>query len=132
MGDLVEELAARDVLHHQVDVLGVVVRFVVLHNVRVVQLVQNGHFFHYACDIVTQFVLVEHFDGNLEIGVKFVCGHENAPKCSRSKHTRILRNIVVLFQLVNALLLATLTHRDRMLPRILLLGPTIALLLLLC
>ena len=62
LGDLVKELAATDVLHDQVYVLGVVVCLEVLHDVRVVQRVQDVHFLDDAVDVVGQLHLVEHLN----------------------------------------------------------------------
>ena len=50
--DHLEELEALDILHHQVDVLLVIVSLVVLYNVGVVQLVENSNFLHNAVNVV--------------------------------------------------------------------------------
>ena len=52
LSDLVEELLAADVLHDQVNVFVVVVCLEVFHDVRMVELVENSHFFDDAVDVL--------------------------------------------------------------------------------
>ena len=109
MCDLLEELLTRDVFHDQVDVLLVVVGLVVLDNIWVVQRVQDRDLLHDAVDIVAEFYLVEHFDGNLEVFVMLVRGQEDATKGANTKNFCLRINVVILFKLMHTLLLVTLT-----------------------
>ena len=52
LSDLVEELLAADVLHDQVNVFVVVVCLEVFHDVWMVELVENSHFFDDAVDVL--------------------------------------------------------------------------------
>jgi hypothetical protein len=109
-GDFVEELAAGDVLHDQVDVLVVVVGFVVLDNAGVVEGVQDGDLLHDALDVVLQLLFVEHFNGYLQTGVRLIRCHKNLTESSRAQHLGLPVNDVVLLQLVYALLGPTACH----------------------
>ena len=84
MSDLIKELGAGHVLHHQVDVLLIIVRFIVLDDVGVVERVQNGHFLHDAIDVITQLYLVEDLYGNLEVFIVLVRREEDTAKCANS------------------------------------------------
>ena len=113
--DLVEEGLPCHVLHHQVHILLVVVRFVVLDNVGVVELVQNAHLLHDAVDIGTKLLFVEHLNGHLKVLVMLVRREEDAAEGTHTQHLRLRVNMVVLFKFVHALLLVSLAHLYRLL-----------------
>ena len=113
--DLVEERLARHILHHQVHVLLIVVRFIVLDDVGVVELVQDAHLLHDAVNVGSQLLFVEHLDGNLEVLVMLVRREEDAAEGTHSQHFRLGVDVVVLFELVHALLLVPLPHLNRLL-----------------
>ena len=110
--DLVKQWLARHVLHHQVDVLLVVVGLVVLHDVGVVQLVQDCHFFHDTVDVGPQLLFVQHLDGHLEILVMLVRCKEHSTKGTHSEHLRLGVNVIVLLEFVHSLLFVALAHLD--------------------
>ncbi len=78
LSDLVEKRLSGNVLHHQVDVLLIVVCFVVLDDVRVVKLVKDADFFHDAVDVGAKLLFVEDFDSNLEVLVMLIRSQEDA------------------------------------------------------
>ena len=110
LGDLVKQGLARHVLHHQIDVLLVVVGLVVLHDVGVVQFVQDCHFFHDAVDVGPQLLFVQHLDGHLEILVMLVRCQEHTTEGTHSEHLRLGVNVIVLLELVHSLLFVALAH----------------------
>ena len=112
LGDAVEQGLAGDVLHHQVDVLQVVVSLVVLHDVGVIEGVQDGDLLHYAVNVVHELIFVQHLDGNLELSVVFVVGQENTAECASAEHLRLRVDLVIAAQLSHTLLLATLANLD--------------------
>ena len=113
--DLVEKGLSCDVLHHQIDVLLIVVRFVILDDVWVIQLVENRHFFHDAVDVSSQLLFVEHLDGNLEVLVMLVRREKHATECANTKNFRFGIDVVVLLEFVHSLLLVSLAHLNRLL-----------------
>lgn len=72
LSDAIKQRLASYVLHHQVDVLQVVVRLVVLDDVGVVKRVKDGDFFHDAVDVIHKLILVQNLDGDLEVRVMLV------------------------------------------------------------
>ena len=58
LGKVFEKLAALDVLHHQVQILVIVVSLKILDNVGVVELLQNSDLLLYHSDIVAQLDLI--------------------------------------------------------------------------
>ena len=70
--DLIEELGAGHIFHHQVDILLIIVRLVVLDDVRMIECVQNAHFLHNAIYVIAQLYLVENFYGNLKVLIMLV------------------------------------------------------------
>ena len=102
-----------DVLHDKVDVLLVVISLVILYNVWMVKLIENGDFLHDAINIVSEFLLVQHFDGNEMIWVKFIVSLEYSSKGTDSQDLGLCINVVVLFELVHSLLFASLIRFDK-------------------
>ena len=83
-GDHLEELPSMDVLHHQVDVLLIVIGLVVLDNMRMVELVKNSNLLHDAVNVLSQLLLVKHLDGHQVIWIEFVVGLEDSAKGTSS------------------------------------------------
>jgi len=74
----VEEFSTRAVLHDQIQVLHVVVRFEVLHNVGVVQLLQDAHLVHDFCEVFwAHFLFVDYLNSHVETLVFLVDGFED-------------------------------------------------------
>ena len=86
LGDHVEELGAGNILHDQVDVLLVIVGLVILHDIGMVERMQDGNFFHDAVDIIPQLNLVKHFNCDLEIRVVNVRSMEHTAEGSDTEH----------------------------------------------
>ena len=110
--DHLEELVAMDVLHDEVNVLLIVVGLIILHDVWMVELVENSNFFHDAINIILELLLVENFDGNKMVWVEFVVGLEYSSKSSNSKYLSLGIDMVVLLELVDSLLLSSLVRFD--------------------
>ena len=108
LSDLLEKLRARYILHHQVDVLRVIVRFVVLDDIRVIKRVQNMHLLHYAINIVPQLNFIENLYGNLEIVIMLVHRLKDSSEGTDAQNFRLRVNMIVLLQLMNSLLLVSL------------------------
>lgn len=64
--NLVEELAARAVLHDKVHVLDIIIGLVILDDVRMVQLRQNSDLLFDGLDVVFQPCLIQNLYSNLE------------------------------------------------------------------
>ena len=86
LGDLLEELRSRHVLHNQVDILSIIVSLVILDNIRVIERVQYGNFLHDAVNIIPQLNLVKHFNRDLEIRVVNVRSMEHTTEGSDTEH----------------------------------------------
>ena len=110
--DLVEQGLARDVLHDQVDVLLVIVGLVVLHDVRVIKLVQNCDLLHDAVNIVFQLDFVEDFYGDLEAFIVLIFCLKDAAERTNAENFSGGVDVVVHFELADALLLTTLASPD--------------------
>ena len=108
LGDFLEKLRTRHILHDQVDVLLIVVSFVILDDIWVIKWVQNVDLFHDAVDIVSQFDFVQHLDSNLEITVMLILSLEHTSKGANSKHLSFRIDMIVLFQLMHTLLFVAL------------------------
>ena len=70
--DFYGELGAGHVLHHQVDVLLVIVGLVVLDDIGVVEGVQDGNFFHDTVDIISELDFIEDLDRDLKVFVMLI------------------------------------------------------------
>ena len=110
--DLVEQLLSLDVLHDQIHVLAVIISFKVLDNIWMIETIQNCYLFHNTVDIVSQLVLVEYFDGDLEVFLELICRHEHSSEGTNSEDFGLVVNNIVLLQLMYTLLLATLIWID--------------------
>ena len=112
--DPLEQRLTRDVLHHEVDVLEIVVGLVVLDDVGVVEGVQDGDLLHDAVNVVHELVLVQHFDGDLEVRVVLVVREEDATERASAQHLGFRVDLIVLSELGNTLLLASLADFDHL------------------
>ena len=84
--DSLEQRLARDVLHHEVDVLEIVIGLVVLDDVGVVEGMQDGDLLHDTVNVVHELVFVEHFNGDLEVRVVLVVREEDTAKRASAEH----------------------------------------------
>ena len=112
LGDFVEQLLAADVLHHQVDVLVVIVSLEVLDDVRVVQFVKDRHFFNDAVDILFELMLVKNFDRDFKVFIMSVGRHEHSAKGAHSQDFGFGVDHVVELELVDSLLLSASVGRN--------------------
>ena len=112
LADLVEEGHSVDVLHHQVDVRRVVVGLVILDDVRVVKGMQHRDFVHDVAQILAQPLLIQHLERHFDAGVVLIICQENFAESTRSEHLSLMVNVIVLFELVNALLPEALTSDE--------------------
>jgi len=71
--NFLENRVARNILHHQVNELYVIVSLVVIHDVRVVQITQNFDLLDYRTNLVLQLFFIQHFDSH-DHGCIFQCG----------------------------------------------------------
>ena len=111
-GNLVEEWLALGKLHHQVYVLGIVVRFVVVDDVGVVQRVKQHDFIHDVVKVGLQLHFVHDFDGDLQTGIKvIVCGEDFAERAT-SQNFRIIVNLVVMLEFFGTLLFRAAANLD--------------------
>ena len=110
LDDAVEQSLAGDVLHHQVDVLLVVVSLVVLNDVGVIEGVQDGDLLDYAVNVFLELIFVQHLNGDLLIRVMNFVGQENARKCAFADNFRLRVDPVVAAQLSHTLLLESLSY----------------------
>ena len=108
----IEQRLARNELHDQVDILLVVVGFIILDDVGVVQLVENCDLLHDHVDVVRKFDLVEHFDGDLETFIVFVLRLEDFSEGTGSEYLCVVIDVIVLFELPNALLSRALPRHN--------------------
>ena len=108
--DFIEESLTCHVLHHQVDELRIIVRFVVLDDVGVVEIVQDIDLFYDVRNAVTHFLLVQHFDSNLKILIMLVRSLKHAAVCTCAKNFCLRVDVVVLLELCHALLLVSFTN----------------------
>ena len=95
--DLIEELGAGHIFHHQVDILLIVVRLVILHDIGMVKGMQNAHFLHDAIYIIAQLYLIEDFYSNLKVLIVLIRREEDPAECANSKHLCLRINVIVLF-----------------------------------
>ena len=102
-----------DILHDKVNVLLIIISLIILYNVWMIKLVENGDFLHDAINIVSQLLLVQYFDCNEMIWVKFVVGLKDSSKGTDSKDLSLCINMIVLLQLVYSLLFASLIRFDK-------------------
>lgn len=79
---MLEQLLALYVLHDEVNVSDIVVGLVVLHDVRVVELVQDLNLVHYHLHVVLKFAFVKNFDRHVEIWVVQVLRQEDLAECA--------------------------------------------------
>lgn len=107
LGNLVKQLTATYVFHHQIHVLAVIVGLEIFHNVWMVKAIEYSYFLHNTIDIISQFVLIEHFYGDLEIFLKLISCLENSTECTDAKNFSFVINDVILFKFVNTLLFTT-------------------------
>ena len=96
LSDFLEELSARHVLHHQVDILGIVVRLVILHDVGVIERVKDSDFLHDAVNIIPQLDFIKHLNSNLEIRAVNVRSVEDTSEGANSKHLGVRVDVIVL------------------------------------
>lgn len=64
---MLEQLFALHILHHQVDKFVVVVGFVILNNAGMVKFIQHVHFRANQLQVVLKLVFVEHFDSDKQM-----------------------------------------------------------------
>ena len=108
LADLVIQRQACDHLHDQVDILVIIVRLVILHNVGVIERIQRLYLVHDVVQILLQLAFVQHLDCNVHVCVETICRLEHSTERACSKDFRLLVDDVVLFKLSNALLLESL------------------------
>ena len=112
LSDLLEKLLSRDKLHHQVNVLLIVVSLVVLYDIRVIELMHNRDLLHDAVDVVTKFHFVHDLNGNLKRAISLILSAEDTSKCTNTEHLGIRVDMVILLKLVNTLLLISFSDFD--------------------
>jgi len=105
-GDLVEQLSTADILHDQVDILFINVSLIILHDVWVVQSCQDPHLFLDGLEVVLQLLLVHDFDSHLMLLVVLVESQEDLSESTATQDLSVIVDLVILFQLLCALLLA--------------------------
>ena len=101
-----------DILHHQINVLAIVVSLKVFYDVGVVKCVQDPNLFNDLVDVLSEFVLIQDFDSNFVTNIVLVVGHEHSAEGSNAEDFRIGVDNVAQFQLVNTLLLTASNSRD--------------------
>ena len=82
LDDLFEEGHAADVLHDEVNEQRVVVRLVVLDDVRVVQLVQRRDLRHDVIKLTPELLLVHDFNRHFDAWVVLITGQEDLAKAA--------------------------------------------------
>jgi len=112
LSDFVEELAARNIFHNKINVLRIIVGLEILHNVGMIEPVQDGDLFHDAVDILRQFVFIEDFNRNMEVFLELIRRHEYSTEGSNSENFGLIIDDIVLFELMHTLLLSTLVDRN--------------------
>ena len=96
----IKKLAARAQLHHEVEVLLVIVRFKILDDVGMVHFLKQIDLIHDVCQIFRRhLVLVEHFDSDLELSVHLVNAFVHFAEGALSKHMSIY--FILHLELVN-------------------------------
>ena len=96
----VKEFASRAQLHHQINVMLVIVRFEVLYDVWMVNFLKQIDLIHHMCQIfLRHLVFVEHFYRYFELRVFLVDSLVHFAKGTLAKYGLI--NVVGLFQLVH-------------------------------
>ena len=84
----------------------------VLDNVWVVKGVEDSDLVHDVAKILAQPFLIEHLNGNFDILVVLIICQENFAKSARSQNLSLMINVIVLFELVDALLPVALTSNE--------------------
>ena len=107
--DLLEKLLSRDELHHQVNVLLIVVSLVILDDIRVIELMHNRDFLHDAVDVISEFHFVHDLNGNLKRAISLILGAEDTSKRTNTEHFGIWVDMIILLKLVDTLLLISFT-----------------------
>ena len=115
LADLVKQGHARDILHDQVNVHSIVVSLIILHDIRMIQRVQSLNLIHDIAKILAKSIFVQDFNGDFDIRIMLICCQEDLAKGSCSEHLRLMINVIVLFQLMDALLSKALSS-DELLP----------------
>ena len=112
LSDFLEKLLSRDELHHQVNVLLIVVSLVVLDDIWVIELMHNRDFLHDAVDVVSEFHFVHDLNGNLERAISLILSAEDTSESTNAQHLGIGVDMVILLKLVNTLLLISFSDFD--------------------
>ena len=108
LGNLIEQLSTIDVLHHEIDVFFINICFVILHDIRMIQLGQYRNFFLDCIKMILQLFLVHNLNGNLMLRVMLVESQEYLTESTRSQDLGVVVDVVVLLQLLGTLLLMCL------------------------
>jgi len=101
--NFLKKLLASDILHHKVDVLGIIVSLEVLDNIGMIQLVKRFHFLNDLLQVILLFLL-KHFYRHLQALVVLVVGLEDFSVLANTHHFGVDVDRVVLFELSDALL----------------------------
>ena len=101
--NFLKKLLASDILHHKVDVLGIIIRLEVLDNIGMIQLVKRFNFLNDLLQVILLFLL-KHFYRHLQALVVLVVGLENFTVLADAHHFGVDVDRVVLFELSDALL----------------------------
>lgn len=101
--NFLKKLLASDILHHKVDVLGIIIRLEVLDNIGMIQLIERFHFLDYLLQVILLFLL-KYFYRHLQALVVLVVGLENFTVLADTHHFGVDVDRVVLFELSDALL----------------------------
>ena len=84
LSDFLEKLLSRDELHHQVNVLLIVVSLVILDDIRVIELMHNRNFLHDAVDVVSEFHFVHDLNGNFESAISLILSAEDTSESTNA------------------------------------------------
>ena len=106
--DLIDKLDAVDELHHKVEILVVVVGLVVRNDVWMVKLGQNCDFFHDLFDVLSQIVLVHHFDCDYVTFIVDAVSLVDFSELTRTENFALWSDHIVLLEFSNTLTLFAL------------------------
>ena len=80
-----------------------------------IQRVQSLNLIHDVAEILAKSIFVQDFNGDFDIGIMLICCQKDLAKGTCSEHLRLVINVIVLFQLMDALLSKALSG-DELLP----------------
>ena len=86
-------------LHHQINIFRVVVSLVILHDVGMVQSIQNSDLLQNGLELILQFLFIHDFNGNLH-PVVLVPRKVNSTECALAQHLCVIVNVVVFQKLL--------------------------------